>query len=168
MALIWKIMPNFMNKKAIVGGIVLAMIGISIVYGTQINPDNPENEKRVDGEVWNMRISGVEFHDLPVFGSEIGVLGIGTYELGFVPMGDSPEYLSIRITEKNGDQVFHEDFTLQRTLIDTGISQYYTWEYLGEKFIPISEKGEYDITIKREGNLKGSVSISLSKLDRSI
>ena len=157
-----------MNKMVIAGGVVVAAIIVSMAYGASMNPENPENEKLPDGQVWQIRISGPEFHDLPVFGSEIGVLGVGTYEIGFVPMGDSPKYLSIRITEKNGDQIFHEDFTLQRTLIDTGISQYYTWEYLGEKFMPISEKSEYDITIKREGNLKGSVSISLTKLDRSI
>ena len=42
-----------MNKKPIIGGIILVAI-IGVVYaGAQINPDNPEN-----GEVWSTRIVG--------------------------------------------------------------------------------------------------------------
>ena len=161
-------MPNFMNKKAIMGGIVLGAIAVSIVYGTQLNPDNPENEKLPDGQVWNIRISGPEFQDLPVLGSEVGILGIGTYEFGFVPMGDSPQFLRLTISDDKGNQIFSEEFTLERSLVDTGISKYYTWNYLGNEFASVSERGNYEITIEREGNLKGSLSISLTKLDRSI
>ena len=161
-------MPNFMNKKAIMGGIVLGTIAVSIAYGAQLNPDNPENEKLPDGQVWNIRISGPEFQDLPVLGSEIGNLGIGTYEFGFVPMGDSPQFLRLTISDDKGNQIFSEEFTLERSLVDTGISKYYTWNYLGNEFASVSERGNYEITIEREGNLKGSLSISLTKLDRSI
>ena len=52
--------------------------------------------------------------------------------------------------------------------MDTGISKYYTWEYIGEKFFTVSDRDDYEIVINREGNLKGSVSISIEKLDRSI
>ena len=64
-----------------------------------------------------------------------------------------------------------EKFILQRNLVDTDISKYYTWEYLGQKFVQFPEtEGEanYEITIQRGGNLEGSVSISLTKIDRSI
>ena len=66
---------------------------------------------------------------------------------------------------------FSEEFILERSLVDTGISKYYTWEYLGQKFVQFPKtEGEvtYEITIQRSGNLEGSVSISLTKIDRSI
>jgi len=156
-----------MNKTLIPVGIAAVVVAISIVYGASTNPDENE-EITPNDQVWNIRISGDEFHDLAVFGSEIGNLGIGMYEFGFVPMGDSPQVLRLTISNDRGNQVFSEEFVLEKSLVDTGISKYYTWDYLGNEFAPISKEGNYEITIEREGNLKGSVSISLTKVDRSI
>ena len=98
-------------------------------------------------------------------------------------MGDSPKHIKLRIEGEIPEnqryylddpvktEIFSEEFTLQRNLVDTGISKYYTWEYLGQKFVQFPESdGDtmYEITIARSGNLEGSVSISLTKLDRSI
>ena len=154
-----------MNKTLIPVGIAAVVVAISIAYGASMNPGVNEEP---NSQVWNMRISGDEFHDLAVFGNEIGNLGTGTYEFGFVPMGDSPQVLRLIISNERGNQVFSEEFVLEKSLVDTGISKYYTWDYLGNKFAPISKEGNYEITIEREGNLKGSVSISLTKVDRSI
>jgi len=51
---------------------------------------------------------------------------------------------------------------------DTGISKYYMWDYIGNKNFEISfnqcpnqKTCNYDITVERYGNLKGSVTISL-------
>ena len=156
-----------MNKTLIPVGIAAVVVAISIAYGAIANPGGDE-EITPNSLVWNMRISGDEFHDLAVFGSEIGNLGIGMYEFGFVPMGDSPQVLRLTISNDRGNQVFSEEFVLEKSLVDTGISKYYTWDYLGNEFAPISKEGNYEITIEREGNLKGSVSISLTKVDRSI
>tara|TARA_B100000408_G_scaffold11662_1_gene8280 strand:+ start:272 stop:514 length:243 start_codon:yes stop_codon:yes gene_type:complete len=78
-------------------------------------------------------------------------------------MGDSPEFIKISL-----GNVFSEMFILEGTLIDTGISEYYTWDYTGNKNFEISlnqcpnqETCDYDIIVERYGNLKGSVSISL-------
>ena len=156
-----------MNKTLIPVGIAAIVVAISIAYGAVANPGGNE-EITPNNQVWNMRISGPGFQDLPVLGSEIGTLGVGTYEFGFVPMGDSPQVLRLIISNERGNQVFSEEFVLKKSLVDTGISKYYTWDYLGNKFAPISKEGNYEITIEREGNLKGSVSISLTKVDRSI
>ena len=88
-------------------------------------------------------------------------------------MGDSPNKIRIDIkvmsaefSHPDGGLVFSEIFVLKGTPVDTGISKYYTWEYVGQKHVYIPEvKGEanYEITIKRSGNLKGSVTISLSR-----
>ena len=170
-----------MNKTVIAGGIVAVAIVVSMAYGAGMNPGG--NEQRSGGEIWSFRISGTEFHDISTHVVGLGAVEGGTYEIGFVPMGDSPKHIKLRIQgEIPEDQryylddpvkteIFSEEFTLQRNLVDTGVSKYYTWEYLGQKFVQFPEsEGEtmYEITIARSGNLEGSVSISLTKLDRSI
>ena len=171
-----------MNKMVIVGGIVLTLIVISMAYGASMNPDGNE-QKRSDSEIWNFRISGSEFHGISTIMADLGVIEGGTYEIGFVPMGDSPQKIKLIIegviSENQRDyldnpvktEIFSEEFVLQRNLVDTGISKYYTWEYLGQKFVQFPKTEEdtrYEITILRSGNLEGSVSISLTKIDRSI
>ena len=69
--------------------------------------------------------------------------------------------------------------------MDTGVSKYYTCDYIGDRFFQISDKEcyekdttsstifkkqscIYELNVERIGNLMGSVSISIEKLDRSI
>jgi len=151
------------SKKPIIGGIILAAI-IGVVFaGAQINPDNPEN-----GEVWSIRMASPEWDDRQTVRASLPNLEEGTYKIGFVPMGDSPHKITIVIkgksTTTSPNFYFSEEFILKGTPVDTGISKYYTWEYVGQKYVYIPEvEGEanYEITIKRSGNLKGSVTISL-------
>ena len=161
-----------MSKKPIIGGIILVAILGMVAVGAQINP---EYTKEGSGsEIWQTRIAGPEYDNISTHVHDLGNLEEGTYKIGFVPMGDSPKNLRIKIVGIiPGDQnsYFSEKFILERSLVDTGISKYYTWEYVGQKYvqIPESEGGaNYKITIIREGNLQGSVSISLSKVDTSI
>ena len=159
-----------MNRKPIIGGIILvAIIGVVFV-GAQINPDNPENEKNSKSEVWNTRIAGPEFDD--VFNHRYSPITLERkipYEFDFVPMGDSPERLKISVGGKGtGVEVFSEMFILEGTLVDTGISKYSMWDYIGNKNFEISfnqcpnqKTCNYDITVERYGNLKGSVTVSL-------
>jgi hypothetical protein len=158
------------SKKPIIGGIILASIIGVVFVGAQINPDNPENEKDSKSEVWNTRIAGPEFDD--VFNHRYSPITLERkipYEFDFVPMGDSPERLKISVGGKgSGVEVFSEMLYLEGTLMDTGISEYYTWDYVGNKNFEISFKQcpnqktcNYDITVERYGDLKGSVTISL-------
>jgi len=154
------------SKKPIIGGIILAAIIGVVFVGAQINPDNPEN-----GEVWSIRMASPEWHDRQTVRASLPNLEEGTYKLGFVPMGDSPTKIRIDIkvrsaefSHPDGGLVFSEIFVLKGTPVDTGISKYYTWEYVGQKYVYIPEverEANYEITIKRSGNLKGSVTISL-------
>ena len=170
-----------MNKMVIVGSIVIALIVISMAYGASMNPGG--NEQRSGGEIWDFRISGQEFHGKTTIMTDLGVIEEGTYEFGFVPMGDSPKKIRLIIDlvipenqryysdDPVKTEIFSEEFILERNLVDTGVSKYYTWEYLGQKFVQFPKTegdARYEITIQRDGNLEGSVSISLSKLDRSI
>ena len=173
-----------MNKMVIAGGIVVVAIIVSMAYGAQMNPGG--NEQRSGGEIWNFRISGEEFHGIPTITAGLGVVEGGTYKIGFVPMGDSPAKIELTIkgkwtesynVEPSWGTIFSEEFVLEKSLVDTGISKYYTWEYIGQKYvqipelegkIPSSDEAIYEIIINRSGNLEGSVSISLTKVDRSI
>ena len=157
-----------MNKKPIIGSIILASIIGVVFVGAQINPDNPENEG-----VWSIRMVSPEWDDRQNHRAALPNLEEGTYKLGFVPMGDSPSKIRIDIkvrsaefSHPDGGLVFSEIFVLKGTPVDTGISKYYTWEYVGQKHVYIPEvEGEanYEIRIERSGNLKGSVTISLSR-----
>jgi hypothetical protein len=158
------------SKKPIIGAIILAAIIVVVSVGAQINPDNPEN-----GEVWSIRMAGPEWDDRQTVRASLPNLEEGTYKLGFVPMGDSPTKIRIDIKVRSAGSdfagttwtpMFSEKFVLKGTPVDTGISKYYTWEYVGQKYVYIPEverEANYEITITRTGNLKGSVSISLSR-----
>ena len=158
---------NSVNKKPIIGGIILvAILGI-VTVGVQINPEYAEESS--GSEVWQTRIAGPEYDNISTHVHDLGSLEEGTYKIGFVPMGDSPKNLRIKVV--GFGIMFAENFILERSLVDTGISKYYTWEYVGQKYVQIPESERevnYKITIIREGNLQGSVSISLSKADTSI
>ena len=159
-----------MSKKPIIGGIILAAIIGVVFVGAQINPDNPEN-----GEVWSIRMASPEWDDRQNHRAALPNLEEGTYKLGFVPMGDSPSKIRIDIKVRSAGSdfagtswglVLSERFVLKGTPVDTGISKYYTWEYVGQKYVYIPEvEGEanYEIRIERSGNLEGSVTISLSR-----
>ena len=173
-----------MNKMVIAGGIVAAAVIVSIAYGASMNPGG--NEQRSGGEIWNFRISGEEFNDVPAIRAGLGSIEGGTYKIGFVPMGDSPAKIELTIkgkwtesynVEPSWRTIFSEEYVLEKSLVDTGISKYYTWKYIGQKYvqipelegkIPSSDVAVYEIIINRYGNLEGSVSISLTKADRSI
>jgi len=153
------------NKKPIIGGIILAAIIGVVFVGAQINPDNPEN-----GEVWSIRMASPEWHDRQTVRASLPNLEEGTYKIGFVPMGDSPHKITIVIkgisTTTSPNFYFSEEFVLKGTPVDTGISKYYTWEYVGQKYVYIPEverEATFEITITRTGNLEGSVTISLSR-----
>ena len=165
-----------MSKKPIIGGIILAAIIGVVFVGAQINPDNPENEKSPNSEVWSTRMVGSEvshsgtneYRSWPIWNGDAHQYSSITltikvpYKFDFVAMGDSPKWIKISV----GD--FSELLYLEGTLVDTEISEYYTWDYVGNKNFEISfdqcpnqKTCNYDITVERYGNLKGSVTISL-------
>ena len=155
------------RDRSIIGGIILAAIIGLVAAGAQINPEYSVGEERPNSEVWNKRIAGPEFaNDSILKSSPITLERNVQYKFEFVPMGDSPERIKISI-----DGVFSETFVLEKTLVDTGISKYYTWEYIGKENVLVSNQQcpnqktcDYEITVERFGNLEGSVSISLSRV----
>jgi len=83
----------------------------------------------------------------------------GEYFFRFVPNGSSPKVLSISLDGENFD--FSENFKLEGTSHQTGISEYFTWDYNGQKIISISDMQEVSITINPNGNIMGSVTVDI-------
>jgi len=85
----------------------------------------------------------------------------GEYSFRFIPNGSSPEILSITLNGEKFD--FSGDFKLKSTSHQTGTSEYFTWEYEGQKIIWITELQEVSIIINPNGNVMGSVSVDILK-----
>jgi len=83
----------------------------------------------------------------------------GEYSFRFVPNGSSPEILSITLNGENFD--FSGDFNLKSISHQTGTSEYFTWEYEGQKIILVAEMQQVSIIINPNGNVKGSISVDI-------
>ena len=91
--------------------------------------------------------------------NSVFTINSGEYYFRFVPNGSSPEILSI--TMKGEDFNFDEDFELKGTPHQTGISEYFTWEYLGGETFTIYKTQEILIAINPNGKVMGSVSVDI-------
>ena len=175
-----------MSKKPIIGGIILAAI-IGVVFaGAQINPDNPENEE----VVFHVTLADPALYE-PNNGRYSDYFMLeeeGWYEFRFVASGGSPHTLSIGLWQIDGRSnvwtseysdvmIFEEGFDLQKTLVETEISSWYTWDYSGEKrfhFDPnrfrtvegttLESAAEIRFVIVPSGITYGPVSVDLIKL----
>ena len=150
-----------MSKKPIIGGIILAAIIGVVFVGAQINPDNPENLKIDDSDVFHIRLADSSLYENGVY-SEMFQIEKGVYKFRFVPNGDSPQKLSIKLLTESGVVLMDNHFELEGTLIDNGISSWYTWDYLSkDNMLKIDKSQQIKIFISPNGNLKGPVSIGL-------
>ena len=152
-----------MSKKPIIGGIILAAIIGVVFVGAEINPDNPENLKTDDSDIFHVRLADSSLYENGVY-SEMFQIEKGVYKFRFVPNGDSPQKLSIKLLTESGVVLMDNHFELEGTLIDDGISSWYTWDYLSnDNMLKIDESQQVKIFVNPNGNLNGSVSISLSR-----
>ncbi|MGI0082896.1 MAG: hypothetical protein ACREAG_06330 [Nitrosopumilaceae archaeon] len=142
-----------MKKKAIY--IVVAAVAIIIIIGLTIE-SRPEKTS-----VYHVTLADPKLYTNEIFTDTFDIQK-GTYQFRFVPSGDSPQMLSIAL--KGATFSFAEDFHLQGTPHDTGISTYYTWDYDGVKEIQVPEDQQLEIVINPHGNLLGSVSVDLIKI----
>ena len=138
-----------MNKKII----SIPIIFVIVVVLTSFSSDETSKKENILFHVTladpNLYVDGVY--------SEVFSIEKGEYFFRFVPNGSSPEVLSIAI---NGDTFdFSEDYYLVGISHQTGISEYFTWEYDGQKSILISEMQEMSITINPNEKTLGAVSV---------
>ena len=86
-------------------------------------------------------------------------IAAGRYEFKFVPNGDSPRVLSISMEGESFS--FADDFALDGTLHKSPISEYYTWDYQGQKAFEVPDGQSVAITIDPNGNTIGTVSVMI-------
>jgi hypothetical protein len=131
--------------------IPVVIIAIAIAISLQ-----PKNETST---AYHVTLADPKFYNNGTFTDNFKIQK-GTYQFSFVPNGDSPQNLSISL---KGNFSYNEDFSLQGTLHNMGISSYYTWDYLGSKVIEIPQDQEIQIKINPHGSILGSVSVDLIK-----
>ena len=142
-------------RKAIYVGVAVA-VAIAIV-GLSLELKSEKYEKSV---AYHVTLADPKLYTNGIF-TDTFEIQKGTYQFSFVPNGDSPQTLSIAL--KGATFSFAEDFQLQGTPHETGISTYYTWDYLGKKEIKLQEDQQLQIVINPHDNLLGSVSVNLAK-----
>ena len=139
-----------MNKKIIIIPIVIVIAIFVINFSS-------DSEEKID-EIFHITLASPELYINGKF-TETFEINKGEYSFRFVPNGSSPKILSINL---NGDDFqFSQDFKLEGTPHQTGISEYFTWDYLGERNFVISEKQNLTISINPNGNVMGSVSVDI-------
>lgn len=142
-----------MNKRLIV--IIPIIIGV-ILAVSMLNGD----ERQTKNTIFHETLADPQQYRDGLF-SKVFFAEKGTYSFRFVPNGDSPKIMEISL---NGDNFeFSEEFVLEGTAHQTGISEYYTWDYLGEKTVIIPSNQEIKITINPRGNVMGPVSVYLEE-----
>lgn len=140
-----------MNKKIIIISIIIIVISFVVLSSSNGN-------EKIDKTVFHVTLADPEMYQDGLF-SDVFSLEAGEYFFRFVPNGDSPKSLSISLKGENFD--FNENFSLNGTSHETGISQYYTWDYLGQKKFEIFGQQEVIIYINPNGNFLGTLSVDI-------
>ncbi len=140
-----------MNKKIV----IIPIVAIIIIFVVIFSLDPPEKNNKV---VFHATLADPDLYTNGVY-TDVLTIDKGEYSFRFVPNGSSPENLSITLNGENFD--FSEDFKLKSTSHQTGTSEYFTWEYEGQKIIEVAEMQEISIIINPNGNVMGSVSVDI-------
>jgi hypothetical protein len=141
-----------MQKKIIIVPIITIII-VMVAFGFQPDQTGKKNES-----IFHVTLAEPRLYENGVY-SNIFVIEKGEYNFRFVPNGDSPQNLTILLKGNNFE--FSENFKLNGTLHESGFSEYYTWDYDGQKSFLISTQQEIFIQINPNGNVKGSVSVDI-------
>ena len=143
-------MHILLNKKIIIIPIVAILV---IVVGFPLNETNEKNNI-----LFHVTLANPDLYINGAYIEEF-TLEKGEYFFRFVPNGSSPKILSITL---NGDTLdYSENFQLIGTSHETGISEFFTWDYDGQKNIINLEMQKVSITINPNGETIGSVSVDI-------
>jgi len=139
------------NKKIVIISILLIITIFVVIFSVEPSEKN-------DNVVFHVTLADPNLYANGIYTGAFSI-NEGEYSFRFVPNGSSPEILSIILNGENF--AFSEDFTLESTSHQTGTSEYFTWEYSGQKTIWIAEIQEISIIINPNGNVIGSVSVDI-------
>ena len=142
-----------MNKKLI----IIPIIAIALIFVFSLSLEPLEKQEREI--IFHATLADPNLYNNDGVYVKKFTIEEGEYVFRFVPNGSSPEILSITLEGNSFN--FYEDFKLIGTPHQTGISEYFTWDYDGEKMILISETQEISIIINPNGNVLGSVSVDI-------
>ena len=140
-----------MNKKIL----IIPIVVIITVFIINLSFDSSEIESDI---LFHATLADPDLYTNGVYTDKF-TISKGEYFFRFVPNGSSPEILSITLDGENFD--YSENFKLEGTSHQTGISEYFTWNYNGQKIISISDTQEVSITINPNGNIMGSVTVDI-------
>lgn len=141
-----------MQKKIIFVPIIIVII-VMVTFGFQSDQTGKKNES-----IFHVTLAEPRLYENGVYSNNF-VIEQGEYNFRFVPNGDSPQNLTILLEGNNFE--FSENFKLNGTLHETGISEYYTWDYDGQKSFLVSTQQEISIQINPNGSVNGSVSVDI-------
>ncbi len=142
--------------KKITVGVIIAAVLIGLIIYLRISNDFPDGGTDF---VFHVRLADPEMYKNGIY-QETFDLPPGEFRFKFIANGDSPKNLSISM---EGEEFsFYEDFELKGTAYTTSISEYFTWDYLGEKKIEISNWKSLEVSIDPNGNLQGPVSVMIT------
>ena len=139
-----------MNKKILVIPTVLIIIVLVLSFN--------QVDKKNNNIVFHITLADPDLYKNGIYSNTFTV-NKGDYLFKFIPNGDSPQSLTILLKGENYD--FSENFKLKGTLHQTGISEYYTWDYDGQKTISIPIQQMITIEINPNGNELGPVSVDI-------
>ena len=139
-----------MNKKIVIifAALIITVMGLSF---NQV-------DKKNSNVVFHVTLADPDLYKNGIYSNSF-IVNKGEYLFKFVPNGDSPQSLIILLKGENYD--FSENFKLKGTLHQTGISEYYTWDYDGQKEISILTPQKITIEINPNENELGSVSVDI-------
>jgi len=135
--------------------VIVALLIVAITVTVSLQPKNETDM------AYHITLADPKLYKNGIFVDSFKIQN-GTYQFRFVPNGDSPQELSISL--KGNNFSYNEDFVLQGTIHNTGISNYYTWDYQGHKATEIPKDQEIQILINPHGSVLGSVSVDLMKI----
>ena len=139
-----------MNKKILIIPVVLIIVVIVLSF-------NQVDKKNIN-IVFHITLADPDLYKNGIY-SNTFTMNKGDYLFKFIPNGDSPQSLTILLKGENYD--FSENFKLKGALHQTGISEYYTWDYDGQKTISIPIQQVITIEINPNGNELGPVSVDI-------
>ena len=145
-----------MNKKIIV--ITIAVAVAIFLISISLDDGISSNERGETNVAFHVTLADPKLYVDGVY-TESFEIKRGEYSFRFVPNGSSPETLSISLSGPSFE--FAQDLSLKGTLHKTGISEYYTWEYLGQENISIPEMQKITIIIDPNGKTMGSVTVDI-------
>ncbi len=144
-------------KKVVIGGVVVGIALLLILVLRIIISDTTEGTDFA----YHVLLADPEIYEEGVYMEKFEIPA-GSYKFRFVPNGDSPQVL--RISLEGDGFSFFESFELEGTSHKTPISEYYTWDYLGEKGFDVPAGQVVDIVIDPDGDTAGSVSVIIVRI----